>query len=109
MCLKLINAQISPLLISVESQDLIDDLIAYKQRALTTGVLKILPKFMMRTPGMKRRSKSIEELLSGFIVSIHPPNEPVVLAISQMTCLVCMKATRSSSRRRTCVFILRRR
>ncbi len=72
MCLKLINAQISPLLISVESQDLIDDLIAYKQRALTTGVLKVLPKFMMRTPGMKRRSKSIEELLER-IHSVHTP------------------------------------
>ncbi len=72
MCLKLINAQISPLLISVESQDLIDDLIAYKQRALTTGVLKVLPKFMMRTPGMKRRSKSIEELLKR-VHSVHTP------------------------------------
>ena len=71
-CLKLINAQISPLLLSVESQDLIDDLIAYKQRALTTGVLKVLPPFMMHTPRMKRYAKRIGELLER-VNSVHTP------------------------------------
>ncbi len=63
MCRKMINAQMSPLSLSVDSQDIMDDIIAYKERALTTHLLNILPKFMLKTPGMKRRAKAIDTLM----------------------------------------------
>ena len=72
MSRRMINAQISPLFISVESQDVFDDLAKYKERALLTHVIKILPKFMLRTPGMKRRSRLLETLLER-IESVHTP------------------------------------
>ena len=63
LCRQMINAQISPLHLSVDSQDIIDDLVVYKERALNTHILKALPKFMLKTPGMKRRAKIIDILL----------------------------------------------
>ncbi len=63
MCRQIVNAQLSPLFISVDSQDIFEDLTKYKERALSTHVLKILPKFMLKTPGMRRRAKSIDTLL----------------------------------------------
>ena len=71
-CRMMINAQNSPVMISVDSQDLIDDLIDFKTRALTTHVLKVMPKFMLNTPGMRRRKKSIFELLDR-VQSVHTP------------------------------------
>ena len=70
MSRRMVNAQISPLFVSVESQDLFDDLAKYKERALMTHVLKILPKFMLKTPGMKRRWKAVESLLER-VQSVH--------------------------------------
>ena len=70
MCRRLINAQISPLMISVDSQDLLDDLLTYKTRALSTHVLGVMPKFMLKTPGMRRRAKGIEVLLER-VQSVH--------------------------------------
>ncbi|MXY85315.1 MAG: cytochrome P450 [Chloroflexi bacterium] len=57
------NAQISPILASVDSQDIIEDLIAYKERALNTRVAKVMPKFLLRTPAIRQRAKSIEAML----------------------------------------------
>ncbi len=72
MCRKLINSQISPLMLSVHSQDLLDDLSVYKERALATRVVKVLPKWMLSTPGMKQKAKGIETLLDR-VQSIHTP------------------------------------
>ena len=72
MCRQLINAELSPLSLGVESQDIIDDLISYKERALMTHVMKIMPKFLLKTPGMKRKAKSIETALDR-VQSIHTP------------------------------------
>ena len=63
MCRRMINAQLSPLFISIDSQDIFDDLATYKERALMTHIMKILPKFMLKTPGMRRRAKVIDDLL----------------------------------------------
>lgn len=71
-CRMMINSQNSPIMISVDSQDLIDDLVKYKARALTTHVLKVMPKFMLNTPGMRRRKKGIYELLDR-VQSVHTP------------------------------------
>ena len=68
----MINGQLSPLFLSVDSQDLIGDLIKYKERALNTHIIKVLPKFMLRTPGMKAREKVIDELMER-IQSVHTP------------------------------------
>ena len=68
----MINAQLSPLFVSVDSQDIIGDLMAYKERALSTHIVKILPKFMLKTPGMRRRAKAVDTLLER-IQSVHTP------------------------------------
>ena len=72
LCRLMINAQISPLSVSVDTQDIIDDLIKYKERALSTHVVKALPKFMLKTPGMKRRAKAVDTLLER-VQSVHTP------------------------------------
>ena len=72
MCRRMINAQISPLSISVDSQDIIDDLMVYKERALNVHIIKVLPKFMLNTPGMKRRAKAVDTLLQR-VQSVHTP------------------------------------
>ena len=72
LCRRMINAQPSPLFVSVDSQDILDDLMTYKERALNTHIIKILPKFMLKTPSMRRRAKSIETLLER-VQSVHTP------------------------------------
>ena len=63
LCRRLVNAQISPLSVSVDSQDIFDDLSAYKERALTVKIMKALPGFMLETPGMRHRAKAVDTLL----------------------------------------------
>ena len=70
MCRKMINAQLSPVFLGVESQDIFDDLSTYKERALTTHIMRALPKFMLGTPGMRRRAKAVDTLLAR-VQSIH--------------------------------------
>ena len=72
LCRRMINAQISQLAVSVDSQDIIDDLIKYKERALNVYIVKVLPKFMLKIPNMKRRAKATETLLER-IQSVHTP------------------------------------
>ena len=71
-CRRMINAQLSPLFLAVESQDIIDDLMDFKERALTTHIINALPRFMLNTPGMKRRAKAVDTLLER-IQSVHTP------------------------------------
>ena len=71
-CRKMINAQLSPVSLSVDSQDIIDDLMDFKERALTTHIVNALPRFMLNTPGMKRRAKAVDTLLER-IQSVHTP------------------------------------
>lgn len=72
LCRQLVNAQLSPLHVGVESQDLLDDLVAYKERALSVRITKTLPGFMLRTPGMKRRAKAVDALFRR-VLSVHTP------------------------------------
>ena len=67
-----INAQLSPLFVGVDSQDIFDDLAKYKERALNTHIVKALPKFMLNTPRMRRRAKAVDTLLER-IQGIHTP------------------------------------
>ena len=72
----MINAQLSPLFVGVDSQDIFDDLAKFKERALLTHIIKALPKFMLNTPGMKRRAKAVDTLLER-IQSVHTPAQRV--------------------------------
>ncbi len=63
LCVRMINTQMSPLFINVDSHDVMDDIIAFKERALNIYLLNLLPKFMMKTPGIKRSAKAIDELI----------------------------------------------
>ena len=68
----MINSQVSPIIIGIESQDVVEDLIKFKERALITHVAKLLPKFMLFTPGMKRPSKAIN-VVSQRVQTTHTP------------------------------------
>ncbi len=72
MCRRMINAEISPIAVGVDSQDIIDDVLDYKKRALMTHAMKVLPKFMLNTPSMRRKGKAIDELISR-VQSAHTP------------------------------------
>ena len=72
MCREMVNAQLSPLFISVDTQDLMDDLMAYKERALSVHVAKLLPRFTLNTPGMKRRAKALDTLMQR-VQGVHTP------------------------------------
>ena len=72
MCRNFTNAQASQLLASIESQDIIEDLQKFKNRALQTHVARSLPKFMLKTPGMRRRAKLIDEVVDR-VQKVHTP------------------------------------
>ncbi len=72
LCRRMINAQISPFTVSIESQDIVDDLMAYKERGLSTHVARVLPKFMLHTPGMRRRAKIVNEVAER-VQRVHTP------------------------------------
>ena len=72
MCRLMINSQVSPIFIGVESQDLFTDLMVYKERALNVHVLGVLPAFSLRTPGMKKSLKAIDTLIRR-VDRVHTP------------------------------------
>ena len=72
MCRKLINSTMSPLSVSIDSQDIVDDMHKFKERALKTHIGKTLPKFMLKTPSMRRRAKLVDEVVDR-ILSVHTP------------------------------------
>ncbi len=72
MMRQLVNAQISAYFLSVHSQDIFDDLVSFKEQALKAHVTKTLPKFMLKTPGMKRKLASLADLLER-VTSGHTP------------------------------------
>ena len=71
-CRLLVNSQISPLSVSIESQDIVEDLQVFKERALKAYLAKTMPRFMLKTPGMKRRAKLIDEVVDR-VQSVHTP------------------------------------
>ncbi len=75
-CRHMINAQISPLSLNVESQDIINDLMEFKERALTTHIIHALPMFLLHTPKMKRQAKAIDTLLER-IQAVHTPAQRI--------------------------------
>ena len=58
-----VNAQSSPLLANIDTQAEIEDALQYKVRVLNVGIIKMLPRFMLKTPGMRRRAKAMEQIV----------------------------------------------
>ena len=71
-CRRMVNASLSPFTLSIDSQDLVDEMHKYKDRALQTHVIRNMPKFMLYTPGMRRRAKLLPELVER-VQSVHTP------------------------------------
>ena len=82
----MVNAQISPLFISIDTQDIFEDMTAFKERALNVHILGILPKFMLKTPSMRRRAKLLDDLVEK-VQSVHTPAQrPEFRGTLRMTC-----------------------
>ena len=71
-CRNLINSELSPLTLSIDSQDVAPDMHKFKERALLTHLVKVLPKFMLKTPSMRRRGKLVGEVVDRVLRS-HTP------------------------------------
>ena len=71
-CKQLMNAQFSQLSVAIDTENDFQDLIEFKERSLITHVQNALPKFMLNTPGMRRRKKRIGDLVER-IRSVHTP------------------------------------
>ena len=74
MCRALVNAQLSPLFIGVDTQDLMNDLMVYKERALSVHIARLLPEFTLKTPGMKRRAKVLDTLMER-VLRVNTPGQ----------------------------------
>ncbi len=72
MCRMLVNSELSPLSLSIDSQDVANDMHKFKERALLTHLVKVLPKFMLKTPSMRRRAKLVGEVVDRVLRS-HTP------------------------------------
>ena len=72
----MVNAQLSPLFIGVDTQDLMDDLMVYKERALSVHIARVLPEFTLHTPGMRRRAAVLDTLMKR-ILRVHTPAQRV--------------------------------
>ena len=72
MCKEFTNAQFSQLSVGIDTQDEFQDLLEFKERSLVTHIQNALPKFMLNTPGMKRRKKQIGNLVER-IRAVHTP------------------------------------
>ena len=59
----LLNAQSSPLLASIDTQAEIADALEYKARVLNVGIVKIMPRFMLKTPSMRRLAKATQKIV----------------------------------------------
>ena len=58
-----VNAQTSPLLADIDTQAEIAAALEYKVRVLNVGIIKMLPRFMLKTPSMRRRAKATQQIV----------------------------------------------
>ena len=71
-CQRLIGEQIAELSVSIEPSYVLDDLIKFEYRALLVHVIKLLPRFLLRTPRMKKYKQSVLALYA----QIHATHTP---------------------------------
>ncbi len=67
-----LNAQMSPLLISLDTQDVFEDVFLFNRRLLFAYLTGLVPKFLLKTPGMRRREKLVAQLAERIRTS-HTP------------------------------------
>ena len=67
-----LNAQMSPLLISLDTTDVVEDVLKFNKLLLVTHLTGILPKFLLKMPGMRRRGKLVAQLVERIKAS-HTP------------------------------------
>ena len=58
-----LNAQSSQLLASIDTQAEIVDALEYKVRVLNVGIVKMMPRFMLKTPSIRRRAKTTQRII----------------------------------------------
>ena len=71
-CQRLVGEQISQLSVSVEPSEILDDLLKFEYRALLVHLYRLMPRFMLRTPAMKRAHARVLELYA----QIHATHTP---------------------------------
>jgi cytochrome P450 len=67
-----LNAQMSPLLISLDTQDEFEDIFLFNRRLLFAYLTGIVPKVLLNTPGMRRSARVVAELAERIRTS-HTP------------------------------------
>ena len=67
-----LNAQMSQLMVSHETQDVFEDILSFNKLVLITHLTGILPKFLLKMPGVRRRAK-ITARMAERIKSSHTP------------------------------------
>ncbi|MDE0625563.1 MAG: cytochrome P450 [Bryobacterales bacterium] len=73
-CQRLIGQQIARLSASIEPSDVLDDLLKFEYRALLVHTLRLLPRFALRTPRMRRYKKRVLALYAQIHAS-HTPGQ----------------------------------
>ena len=71
-CQRLVGEQIAQLSVSIEPSDILDDLLKFEYRALLVHVMRVLPRFTLFTPRMKRYRKRVLDLYA----QIHASHTP---------------------------------
>ena len=71
-CQRMIGEQIAHLSVSIAPSDILDDLLKFEYRALLVHVARMLPKWTLRTPKMKRYKKRV----LGLYAQIHASHTP---------------------------------
>ena len=61
-CQNHMSSQVSHLTIGIDCSNYIDDLLAYEHRALNVCIARVMPRFMLSTPRMKRAKKCIQQM-----------------------------------------------
>jgi cytochrome P450 len=69
---RFLNAQMSPLLVSHDSQEVFEDILIYNRRLLVTHLTGLLPKFLLKMPAMRRRGKLARQVAESIKAS-HTP------------------------------------
>ncbi len=70
------NAQMSPLLIGHDTMDVFEDILVFNKLLLITHLTGLLPKFLLKMPGMRHRGKLMTELAERIKAS-HTPAQRV--------------------------------
>ncbi|MCY4005444.1 MAG: cytochrome P450 [Rhodobacteraceae bacterium] len=72
----MINMQMTQILVSTDTQDIFDEVVKWKETAAKCLVGRISPRFLVRTPKMKRRFR----LLESFVQQVEQNHTPTLRA-----------------------------